>query len=88
MARRFGVPFIFKSSYDKANRSSLQSYRGPGIADTEKALQPGYSTAPDWIRELGFGAGMGLNNIKACSDQFRLESKLGVGTRLEVVIQL
>ena len=62
--------------------------RGPGIADTEKALQPGYSTAPDWIRELGFGAGMGLNNIKACSDQFRLESKLGVGTRLEVVIQL
>lgn len=61
---------------------------GPGIADVEKALQPGFSTAPDWIRELGFGAGMGLNNIKACSDQFRLESKPGVGTRLEVVIQL
>lgn len=62
--------------------------RGPGIADVEKAMQPGFSTAPDWIRELGFGAGMGLNNIKACSDQFHLDSKLGVGTRLEVVIQL
>lgn len=61
---------------------------GPGIADIEKALQPGFSTAPDWIRELGFGAGMGLNNIKGCSDQFHLDSKPGVGTRLEVVIQL
>jgi anti-sigma regulatory factor (Ser/Thr protein kinase) len=61
---------------------------GPGIADVEKAMQPGFSTAPDWIRELGFGAGMGLNNIKACSDHFHLDSKPGVGTRLEVVIQL
>jgi CBS domain-containing protein/anti-sigma regulatory factor (Ser/Thr protein kinase) len=61
---------------------------GPGIADIEKAMQPGFSTAPDWIRELGFGAGMGLNNIKGCSDQFHLDSKPGVGTRLEVVIQL
>jgi CBS domain-containing protein/anti-sigma regulatory factor (Ser/Thr protein kinase) len=61
---------------------------GPGIPDIEKALQPGYSTAPDWIREMGFGAGMGLNNIKACSDEMRLDSKVGVGTRLEMIINL
>ncbi len=61
---------------------------GPGIPDIEKALQPGYSTAPDWIREMGFGAGMGLNNIKACSDEMRLDSKIGVGTRLEIIINL
>ena len=61
---------------------------GPGIPDVEKALQPGFSTAPDWIRELGFGAGMGLNNIKACADEMRLESRLGVGTRLEAIFHL
>ncbi len=58
---------------------------GPGIADIEKALQPGFSTAPDWIRELGFGAGMGLNNIKSCADEMKIESRLGVGTRLEAI---
>ncbi len=62
--------------------------RGPGIDDIEKALQPGFSTAPDWIRELGFGAGMGLNNIKACADDMKLESQLGVGTRLEAIFDL
>ena len=61
---------------------------GPGIPDTEKALQPGYSTAPDWIRELGFGAGMGLNNIKACADEMKLTSEMGVGTRLELTFKL
>jgi CBS domain-containing protein/anti-sigma regulatory factor (Ser/Thr protein kinase) len=61
---------------------------GPGIPDVQKALQPGFSTAPDWIRELGFGAGMGLNNIQACADEMRLDSKMGVGTRLEITIQL
>ncbi len=61
---------------------------GPGIPDLEKAMQPGYSTAPDWIREMGFGAGMGLNNIKACADEMHLESKVDVGTRLEIIIKL
>lgn len=61
---------------------------GPGIPDIEKAMQPGYSTAPDWIRELGFGAGMGLNNIQACADEMHLDSKVGVGTRLEITISL
>ncbi len=62
--------------------------RGPGIPDLEKALSPGFSTAPNWIRELGFGAGMGLNNIKRCADSMKLESKVGHGTRLEIIIYL
>ncbi len=61
---------------------------GPGIPDVEKAMEPGYSTAPDWIRELGFGAGMGLSNIKACTDEMSLHSEMGVGTRLEMVFHL
>lgn len=61
---------------------------GPGIPDIEQAMQPGFSTAPDWIRELGFGAGMGLSNIKNCADKMRLNSKVGKGTHLEVVVRL
>ncbi len=57
---------------------------GPGIADLEKALQPGYSTATDWVRELGFGAGMGLTNIQRCSDTFDIRSEPGKGTLLKV----
>ncbi len=62
--------------------------RGPGIPDVEKAMEPGYSTAPDWVRELGFGAGMGLQNIKNCSDNFKIESRIGEGTVLQVNINL
>jgi anti-sigma regulatory factor (Ser/Thr protein kinase) len=61
---------------------------GPGIPDVEQAMSPGFSTAPNWIRELGFGAGMGLGNIKRCADSMKLESEVGVGTRLEIVIYL
>lgn len=61
---------------------------GPGIPDIAQAMQPGFSTAPDWIRDLGFGAGMGLLNIKRCSDQMMLDSQVGVGTRLEVLFYL
>jgi CBS domain-containing protein/anti-sigma regulatory factor (Ser/Thr protein kinase) len=60
--------------------------QGPGIADPEQAMQPGFSTAPEWVREMGFGAGMGLPNIQACSDEMELESTVGVGTRLEIVM--
>ncbi|UCG93747.1 MAG: CBS domain-containing protein [Candidatus Aerophobus sp.] len=59
---------------------------GPGIPDIEKAMQPGYSTAPDWVRELGFGAGMGLNNIKKCADEMNITSTVGKGTRLEIYV--
>jgi len=60
--------------------------KGQGIEDIERAMQPGFSTAPLWVQEMGFGAGMGLPNIHACADEMKLESKVGVGTRLEIVI--
>ncbi len=53
---------------------------GPGIDDVEKAMEPGYSTAPDWVRELGFGAGIGLANIKKCADSMEIVSTPGKGT--------
>lgn len=61
---------------------------GSGIPDIEKAMQPGYSTAPDWVREMGFGAGMGLKNIKKCSDKMSLKSKVGEGTHLSFTIKM
>jgi serine/threonine-protein kinase RsbT len=61
---------------------------GPGIKDIELALQEGYSTADDSIRELGFGAGMGLSNIRKSSDEFDLSSVPGKGTYLRSVILL
>jgi len=55
---------------------------GPGIPDVELAMQPAYSTAPDWVRELGFGAGMGLANMKKCADKIELKSSVPDGTHL------
>ena len=55
---------------------------GPGIPDVQKVLQPGYSTAPEWVRNLGFGAGMGLNNILKCASKMSLRSTVGRGTQL------
>ena len=56
--------------------------QGPGIADIEQAMQAGYSTASDSIRSLGFGAGMGLPNMKKNSDFMEIDSTPGVGTRI------
>ena len=61
---------------------------GPGIEDIDRAMQSGFSTAPDWVRELGFGAGEGLNNIHNHADRMVLESTVGKGTRLEIEISL
>ncbi len=61
--------------------------QGPGIADIEKALTEGYSTATPEMRELGFGAGMGLPNIKRNSDVFHIDSQTGRGTHLEIIIR-
>jgi serine/threonine-protein kinase RsbT len=61
--------------------------RGPGIADVELAMTEGYSTATREMRELGFGAGMGLPNIKKNSDDFHIESQAGEGTHLEIIIR-
>lgn len=55
---------------------------GPGIKDIEQAMQAGFSTAPDSIRSLGFGAGMGLPNMKKNSDSMQITSTVGVGTRI------
>jgi anti-sigma regulatory factor (Ser/Thr protein kinase) len=55
---------------------------GPGIPDTEQVFQPGYSTATEQVREMGFGAGMGLVNMKRCVDTIDLDSTVGKGTRL------
>ncbi len=62
--------------------------RGPGIPDVEKALEEGFSTANEWIRSLGFGAGMGLPNAKRVSDEFSIESRMGEGTIVRTVIYL
>ena len=55
---------------------------GPGIPDITQALTPGYSTATEQVREMGFGAGMGLVNMKRCVDTMELESTVGKGTKL------
>ena len=60
---------------------------GPGIADISLAMQEGYSTAPDNIRNLGFGAGMGLPNMKRYSDEMTVESKVGEGTTVRMIIK-
>jgi anti-sigma regulatory factor (Ser/Thr protein kinase) len=59
---------------------------GPGIEDIELAMRDGYSTATDRIREMGFGAGMGLSNIKRCSDTFEITSEPSKGTYLKMFI--
>ena len=61
---------------------------GPGIMDIDQAMRPGYSTATEEIRELGFGAGMGLVNISRCVDNMKLESTWGKGTRLRMKLFL
>ncbi len=62
--------------------------QGPGIEDIELAMQAGYSTAPDNIRSLGFGAGMGLPNMKKYTDEMIINSVLGVGTTVKMKIKM
>ena len=59
---------------------------GPGIADVEKAMQAGYSTAPDQVRSLGFGAGMGLPNMKKYTDEMTIDTEVGKGTTLKMTV--
>lgn len=62
--------------------------QGPGIADIDLAMKEGFSTAPELAREMGFGAGMGLPNIKRCTDSLEIDSILGKGTTLNMIIHL
>nr|WP_277998896.1 ATP-binding protein [Moorella sulfitireducens] len=59
---------------------------GPGIPDIELAMQEGYSTAPREIQEMGFGAGMGLPNIRRCADELEIKSAPGQGTTVNIII--
>lgn len=61
---------------------------GPGIPDVEQAMQAGFSTAPDEVRSLGFGAGMGLPNMKKYTDELNIDTKLGVGTKVTMVVNI
>ena len=61
---------------------------GKGIPDIEQAMQEGFSTAPQLVQELGFGAGMGLPNMKRNSDFMTIDSKVGVGTTVTMRIKL
>ncbi|MDO4294565.1 MAG: ATP-binding protein [bacterium] len=61
---------------------------GPGIPDIELAMKAGYSTAPDEVRSLGFGAGMGLPNMKKYSDDMKIETELGVGTTITMIVNM
>ena len=62
--------------------------KGPGIADIELAMSEGYSTAPDNIRSLGFGAGMGLPNMKRHTDDIKIDTKIGVGTTITMRVNV
>ena len=61
---------------------------GPGIENIEQAMQEGFSTAHDQIRSLGFGAGMGLPNMKRYTDDMKIESVVGVGTTVTMCVNL
>lgn len=73
---------------DEAKITVILSDHGPGIADVDLAMQEGYSTAPDEVRSMGFGAGMGLPNIKKYSDDLKIDTEVGVGTTLIITINL
>ena len=60
--------------------------QGPGIQDISLAMQAGWSTAPDDVRSLGFGAGMGLPNMKKYTDEMKIESTVGVGTTVSMTV--
>ena len=66
--------------------SILLKDSGPGIPDVEMAMKEGFSTATDEVRDLGFGAGMGLPNIKKNSDFMKIDSEIGVGTTVTIEV--
>ncbi len=62
--------------------------KGPGIENVELAMSEGFSTATEEVRNLGFGAGMGLPNMKRYTDEFAIESALGVGTKIDMLVRI
>ncbi len=84
VAHSIGGMLSFDINKDRVKISSHD--RGPGIADVEQALTEGFSTANEWIRSQGFGAGMGLPNVKRVADEFAIQSAVGMGTMIRAVI--
>lgn len=80
-----GGKIVFRMDENEITLSSIDT--GPGIPDVNRALEVGYTTANDWIRSLGFGAGMGLPNVKRVSDEFSISSIMGEGTTVEARIR-
>ena len=77
---------VMKVDLDAQKIKIVLEDEGPGIENIEKAMQEGFSTASDEVRQMGFGAGMGLPNIKRNTDEMLLTSVPGKGTRLELVV--
>jgi len=73
---------------DREQIKIVVSDQGPGIADIDLAMKEGFSTAPELAREMGFGAGMGLPNIKRCTDNLEINSTVGKGTTLNMLIHI
>jgi anti-sigma regulatory factor (Ser/Thr protein kinase) len=73
---------------DRGGITIVMKDHGPGIADLALAMQDGYSTAPQRVRELGFGAGMGLSNMKSNSDDLSIDSEPGRGTTVTIKIRI
>ena len=82
----FGGQLIFQVNPEQIRIITKDT--GPGIPDIELAMKEGYSTASDLEREMGFGAGMGLPNIKRCADRINIQSEVGRGTVLEIMFNL
>lgn len=74
-----------KVEIDTEKITILLQDEGPGIPDIKKAMEIGYSTATPAVREMGFGAGMGLSNIKNNSDKLKITSEVGKGTEVEII---
>ncbi len=87
MALYAGGGQVFVEIFDDCITLLLKD-NGQGIEDVEKALQQGYSTASDEVRSLGFGAGMGLPNMKHHSDAFEIHSEQGKGTQINIKVYI
>jgi len=73
---------------DPSSIKIIAKDKGPGIPNIDLAMQEGYSTASDKVREMGFGAGMGLPNMKKCSDEFNVKSEVGKGTTITMIMYI